>query len=92
MISICRDHAVNVKRWRDGLMVLRWVAAGMDQARQQFRCVNGYLRVPALPGRPRRHDRRCHTDQGGCRRLITLGPPPKLHGSRDILTRSTTSR
>jgi len=48
MISICRDHAVNVKRWRDGQMVLRWVAAGMDQARQQFRRVNGYLHLPAL--------------------------------------------
>jgi putative transposase len=48
MISICRDHAVNVKRWRDGLMALRWVAAGMDQARQQFRRVNGYLHLPAL--------------------------------------------
>jgi Transposase, Mutator family len=29
MIEICRDHAANVKRWRDGQMVLRWVAAGM---------------------------------------------------------------
>ena len=48
MISICRDHAVNVKRWQDGQMVLRWVAAGMDQARQQFRRVNGYLHLPAL--------------------------------------------
>jgi hypothetical protein len=48
MISICRDHAVNVKRWRDGLMALRWAAAGMDQARQQFRRVNGYLHLPAL--------------------------------------------
>jgi putative transposase len=48
MIAICRDHAVNVKRWRDGQMVLRWVAAGMDQARQQFRRVNGHLHLPAL--------------------------------------------
>ena len=28
MIAICHDHAANVKRWRDGQMVLRWVAAG----------------------------------------------------------------
>jgi hypothetical protein len=48
MISICRDHAVNVKRWQHGQMVLRWVAAGMDQARQQFRRVNGYRHLPAL--------------------------------------------
>jgi putative transposase len=48
MISICRDHAANVKRWQDGQMVLRWVAAGMGEARQQFRRVNGYLHLPAL--------------------------------------------
>jgi putative transposase len=29
-------------------MVLRWVAAGMDEARRQFRRVNGYLHLPAL--------------------------------------------
>jgi putative transposase len=48
MIEICRDHAVNVKRWQDGQMVLRWVAAGMGEARRQFRRVNGYLHLPAL--------------------------------------------
>jgi putative transposase len=48
MIEICRDHAVNVKRWQDGQMVLRWVAAGMDEAAKQFRRVNGYLHLPAL--------------------------------------------
>ena len=34
MISICRDHASNVKRWRDGQMALRWCAAGMIEAEQ----------------------------------------------------------
>ncbi len=29
MIEICRDHAANVKRWQDGQMALRWVAAGL---------------------------------------------------------------
>ena len=48
MISICRDHASNVKRWRDGQMALRWVAAGMSEAATQFRRVNGYLHLPAL--------------------------------------------
>ena len=48
MIAICRDHAANVKRWRDGQMVLRWVAAGMGEAAKQFRRVNGYLQLPAL--------------------------------------------
>jgi putative transposase len=48
MIAICRDHAANVKRWQDGQMVLRWVAAGMGEAATQFRRVNGYLHLPAL--------------------------------------------
>jgi hypothetical protein len=29
-------------------MVLRWVAAGMDQARRQFRLVNGHPHLAAL--------------------------------------------
>jgi transposase-like protein len=48
MIAVCRDHAANVKRWQDGQMVLRWVAAGMGEAAKQFRRVNGYLYLPAL--------------------------------------------
>jgi transposase-like protein len=48
MIEICRDHAANVKRWRDGQMALRWCAAGMNEAAKQFRRVNGYLHLPAL--------------------------------------------
>ena len=48
MIALCRDHAANVKRWRDGQMVLRWVAAGMGEAAKQSRRVNGHLHLPAL--------------------------------------------
>jgi hypothetical protein len=48
MIQICRDHAANVKRWQDGQMVLRWVAAGMGEAEKQFRRVNGHLHLPVL--------------------------------------------
>jgi putative transposase len=48
MIEICRDHSANVKRWRDGQMVLRWCAAGMGEAAKQFRRVNGHLHLPAL--------------------------------------------
>jgi putative transposase len=48
MISICRDHARSVKRWRDGQMALRWCAAGMVEAGKQFRRVNGHLHLPAL--------------------------------------------
>ena len=48
MISVCREHASNVKRWRDGQMALRWCAAGMVEACKQFRRVNGHLHLPAL--------------------------------------------
>ncbi len=48
MIEICRDHSTNVKRWRDGQMVLRWCAAGMGEASKQFRRVNGFLHLSAL--------------------------------------------
>ena len=48
MISICREHAKNVKRWKDGRMALRWCAAGMVEASRQFRRVNGHLHLPTL--------------------------------------------
>ena len=55
MISICRDHARNVKRWRDGQMALRWCAAGMVEASGQFRRVNGHLHLPVLRAALERH-------------------------------------
>jgi transposase-like protein len=48
MIEICRDHSRNVKRWRDGDMVVRWCAAGMLEAAKQFRRVKGHLHLRAL--------------------------------------------
>src|SRR5437763_3075076 len=50
MIEICREHAKNVKNWKDGQMALRWAAAGMLEAGKQFRRVNGHLHLPALRG------------------------------------------
>jgi hypothetical protein len=41
-IFVYREHAANVKRWRDGQMVLRWCAAGTVEAGKQFRRVNGH--------------------------------------------------
>jgi len=55
MISISRDHARNVKRWRDGQMALRWCAAGMVEASKQFRRVNGHMHLPALRAALERH-------------------------------------
>lgn len=48
MIEIARDHSTNVKRWRDGQMALRWCAAGMLEARKQFRRVQGHLHLRTL--------------------------------------------
>ena len=48
MISIARTHSANVKNWQNGNMALRWCAAGMIEARGQFRRVNGHLHLPAL--------------------------------------------
>jgi transposase-like protein len=48
MISICRAHSANVKRWRDGQMALRWCAAGMVEAGKQFRRVNGHMHLRSL--------------------------------------------
>lgn len=42
MISVGRRVTGNVKRWRDGQMVLRWTAAGLLEAQRQFRRINGY--------------------------------------------------
>jgi hypothetical protein len=48
MIEICRDHSTNVKRWESGTMALRWCAAGLVEAKKQFRRVNGHLHLRAL--------------------------------------------
>ena len=48
MIEICRDHSTNVKRWESGAMALRWCAAGLVEAKKQFRSVNGHLHLKAL--------------------------------------------
>lgn len=48
MIEIIRDHAGRVKRWSSGEMALRWAAAGMLAAQDQFRRVKGYQELPQL--------------------------------------------
>jgi putative transposase len=48
MNSVGRRVTGNVKRWRDGQMVLRWMAAGMLEAEKQFRRVVGYKDLHVL--------------------------------------------
>ena len=38
----------NVKRWRDGSMVLRWVVTALMEAENKFRRVKGYRDMPHL--------------------------------------------
>ena len=38
----------HVRRWRDGHMLVRWIAAGLDEARRSFRRVRGYPDIPQL--------------------------------------------
>ena len=55
MISIARDVTGNVKRWRNGKMVVRWMAAGLLDAEKRFRSVKGYRDMPMLRVALRRH-------------------------------------
>jgi putative transposase len=48
MIETVRRVARNVKRWQNGDMCLRWTAAGMLEAEQQFRRVIGHTDLPKL--------------------------------------------
>jgi len=48
MIECVRRTSHNVKRWQHGEMCLRWTAAGMLEAEQQFRRVIGYSELAKL--------------------------------------------
>ena len=93
MIECVRRTSRNVKHWQNGEMCLRWTAAGMLEAEQQFRRIVGYQelaklataveREVTLPQAQHRFDRR-----GSYRRTSVVtnpGPPPKFHAVRDIL-------
>jgi putative transposase len=54
-ISIARDVTGNVKRWKNGKMVVRWMAAGLLDAEKRFRRVKGYRDMPMLRVALRRH-------------------------------------
>lgn len=48
LISRTRHVKRNVKRWRGGQMVLRWVAAGVLEAVKGFRRLKGHKEMPKL--------------------------------------------
>jgi transposase-like protein len=57
LLSRTRHVKRNVKRWRSGQMMLRWVAAGVLEAVKGFRRVKGYADLPTLVAALRARDR-----------------------------------
>jgi putative transposase len=45
----------NVRRWRDGSMILRWAGSAILEAEKKFRRVRGYREMPALIEALRNH-------------------------------------
>ncbi len=48
MMGTIRRVTRNVKRWRNGKMALRWVAAGMIEAAKGFRKLKAHKQLPLL--------------------------------------------
>jgi putative transposase len=61
MIEIVRRTSRNVKRWQSGEMALRWTAAGMLEAEQQFRRIIGYNDLAKLAVAIERELEKVHT-------------------------------
>jgi putative transposase len=57
LLSRTRHVKRNVKRWRSGQMMLRWVAAGVLEAVKGFRRLKGYADMPTLVAALRARDR-----------------------------------
>ncbi len=56
MLGRVRVVSRNVKRWRGGTMILRWVAAGMSEAERGFRRLKGHASMLILVAKLREHD------------------------------------
>jgi transposase-like protein len=53
----------NIRRWRNGMMVVRWVGVALREAQKHFRRLRGYRRMPQLVAVLRRHERAVKTAQ-----------------------------
>lgn len=51
-----RELTVNVKRWRSGTMIMRWVSAALLKKQKGFRRLHGYKSMPRLVEALRRND------------------------------------
>jgi hypothetical protein len=44
--SLVGHFVRDVRRWRDGRILVRWIATGLDEARRSFQRVRGYTDIP----------------------------------------------
>ena len=72
----------NVKRWRGGSMILRWVSAAVLDASQRFRRIRGYRELEALPHPRSRRSR----DRAAALRDRPAGRPPRSGRVGESLT------
>ena len=85
LLSRTRHVKRNVKRWRGGQMMLRWVAAGVTEAVKGFRRLKGCADMPRLVAAlvPAINDSvlvsQCRTS-----RRISTEPPPNFNSGRGI--------
>ena len=54
--GMVRARTDNVRRWRGGQMILRWVAAALSDAAKGFRRLRGHAGMPVLLNALRAHD------------------------------------
>lgn len=72
MIECVRRTARNVKHWQNGEMCLRWTAAGMLEAEQQFRRIIGYQDLAKLAARVEREVTRYQPEPTPTQEAATL--------------------
>jgi transposase-like protein len=56
LMGSVRRTGRNVKRWRDGTMVMRWAFAAVDKAAKSFRRIRGHEGLKTLVGQLRKRD------------------------------------
>lgn len=58
VMGTCRRVTRNVKRWRNGAMIVRWIATGLREASRNFRRLRGHAGMPTLVAALRARDAR----------------------------------
>jgi hypothetical protein len=85
LLSRTRHVKRNVKPWRGGQMMLRWVAAGVLEAVKGFRRLKGHADMPRLVAALRaRINGSASVSQWRTSRRISTEPPPNFNSGRDI--------